>query len=169
MGGEDIFTALVDEHYQALYRFGLSLTRSEPDASDLTQQTFLIWANKGYQLRDPAKARFWLFRTLHRCFLQDRRHSGRFVHHELESVADELPTLEPETVDEIDGPTVLAALAKVGAPYRAAVALFYLDQLSYSQIAEALDVSLGTVKSRISRGLAQIRLAQLCGTSLFGD
>src|ERR1043165_8893852 len=69
MGWEEMFTALVDEHYQTLYRFALSLTRSESDASDLTQQTFLIWANKGHQLREAAKAKFWLFRTLHRSFL----------------------------------------------------------------------------------------------------
>ncbi len=157
MGWEDIFTALVDEHYQALYRFALSLTRSEADASDLTQQTFLIWANKGHQLRDQDKAKFWLFRTLHRCFLLSRRHSGRFVHHELESVAEEMPVLGPAVLDEIDGSAVLTALAKIPVPYRAAVALFYLEQWSYKQIAETLDVSLGTVKSRISRGISQLR------------
>src|SRR4030095_10559778 len=83
--------------------------------------------------------------------------SGRFIHHELESVAEELPVLSPGVIDEIDAPTVLAALAQVGPPYQAAVALFYLEQWSYNKIAEALDISIGTVKSRISRGIAQLR------------
>jgi len=157
MGWEDMFTALVDQHYQALYRFALSLTRSESDAADLTQQTFLIWANKGYQLRDRAKAKFWLFRTLHRCFLLSRRTSARFVHHDLEAVAEELPTIDPAALHRVDCPAVLAALAKVSPPYQAAVALFYLEQWSYNQIGQMLDISVGTVKSRISRGIAQLR------------
>ncbi len=46
------FEKLVKLYYQDLYRFGFSLTRSEADACDLTQQTFYIWANKGHQLKD---------------------------------------------------------------------------------------------------------------------
>ena len=62
----DIFTQLVDAHYAPLYRFALSLTRNSSDAGDLTQQTFFIWAKKGEQLRDAAKAKSWLFTTLYR-------------------------------------------------------------------------------------------------------
>jgi RNA polymerase sigma-70 factor, ECF subfamily len=45
------FEELVSLYYRDLYRFGFSLRRSEADASDFTQQTFYIWANKGYQLK----------------------------------------------------------------------------------------------------------------------
>jgi RNA polymerase sigma-70 factor, ECF subfamily len=45
------FENLVKVYYRDLYRFGFSLRRSEADASDFTQQTFYIWANKGYQLK----------------------------------------------------------------------------------------------------------------------
>jgi DNA-directed RNA polymerase specialized sigma24 family protein len=55
------FEKLVKLYYQDLYRFGLSLTRSEADACDLTQQTFYIWANKGHQLKDLASVKAWLF------------------------------------------------------------------------------------------------------------
>ena len=72
MAGE-IFTQLVDAHYTPLYRFALSLTRNTSDACDLTQQTFFIWARKGEQLRDAAKAKSWLFTTLYREFLRGRR------------------------------------------------------------------------------------------------
>jgi DNA-directed RNA polymerase specialized sigma24 family protein len=61
---------LVKLYYQDLYRFGFSLTRSEADACDLTQQTFYIWANKGHQLKDLGKVKGWLFTTLHRECLQ---------------------------------------------------------------------------------------------------
>lgn len=52
------FADLVDAHYQALFRFGMSLTRDVNHASDLVQETFCIWAAKGDQLRDRSKVIF---------------------------------------------------------------------------------------------------------------
>ena len=60
------FEQLVDAHYTALYRFAFSLAKNEMDAADLTQQTFYIWAEKGHELRDAAKAKTWLFTTIYR-------------------------------------------------------------------------------------------------------
>ena len=62
-----------------LYRFALSLSRQESDAADLTQQTFLLWASKGHQLRDPSKVKTWLFTSLYREFLGRKRQQDRFV------------------------------------------------------------------------------------------
>ena len=72
------FAELVDAHYQALFRFGMSLTRDVDRASDLVQETFCIWAAKGSQLRDRSKAKTWLFTTLHREFLSQRRRASKF-------------------------------------------------------------------------------------------
>src|ERR1035441_4330276 len=72
------FESLVARFYAPLYQFAFSLTRSEADACDLTQQTFTIWAAKGHQLRDPSKVKTWLFTTLHREFLESRRRQTRF-------------------------------------------------------------------------------------------
>jgi DNA-directed RNA polymerase specialized sigma24 family protein len=66
------FERIVTQHYEPLYRFAFSLTRAEPDAMDLTQQTFCIWAAKGHQLRDSSKVKTWLFTTLRREFLNMR-------------------------------------------------------------------------------------------------
>ena len=57
------FAELVDAHYQALFRFGMSLTRDVDRASDLVQETFCIWAAKNGQLRDRSKAKTWLYTT----------------------------------------------------------------------------------------------------------
>src|SRR5262245_62168376 len=89
MDSTDQFEAIVSEQYEALFRFAMSLTRSESDARDLTQQTFYIWATRGHQLRDVSKVKAWLFTTLHRVFLVARRKQSRFPHHDLEAVSDE--------------------------------------------------------------------------------
>ena len=75
MPGPD-FETVVAGYYEPLYRFAISLTRSEADACDLAQQTFYMWATKGHQLRDPSKVKSWLFTTLHRAFLESAPHPG---------------------------------------------------------------------------------------------
>lgn len=150
------FEALVEQHYRRMYQFAYNLTHDEAEACDLTQQTFLKWAVKGHQLRDPSKAKTWLFTTLHREFLQARRKTARFPHHELDAVARELPTVPPTMPDRLDAATVLAALARINESFRAPLALFYLDDYSYKEIAEILDVPVGTVQSRIARGKSRL-------------
>jgi RNA polymerase sigma-70 factor (ECF subfamily) len=156
------FEGLVTAYYGALYQFAFSLTRDEAEACDLTQQTFCIWANKGHQLRDKSKAKTWLFTALHREFLGTRRRQKRFPQLDLEQAAADLPVVTPPSVDRLDSALVLEALSRLDEVYQAPVALFYLQDQSYNEIAEVLDVPLGTVKSRLARGLA--RLHQLLTT-----
>jgi len=153
----DHFETLVSEHYESLFRFALSLTRRESDAQDLTQHTFYVWATKGHQLRDLSKVKTWLYTTLHRAFLESQRKQLRFPHHELEEVSDQLPVLSGNFAERLDSVQVLSALARVDQIYQAAVALYYLEDCSYKDIAAILEVPLGTVKSRIARGIAQLR------------
>jgi len=156
------FDGLVTAYYGMLYQFAFSLSRDEAEACDLTQQTFCVWANKGHQLRDKSKVKTWLFTTLHREFLGTRRRQNRFPHVELEFAAADLPVVSPPSVNHLDASLVLQALAQLDEIYQAPVALFYLQDHSYNEIAEVLDVPLGTVKSRLTRGLS--RLHQLLTT-----
>ena len=157
MNSTEQFEALVNEHYQPLFRFAMSLTHAESDALDLTQHTFYTWAAKGHQLRDGAKVKTWLYTTLHRAFLQARRRHVRFPHHDLDEVSQQLPTQQADFIERADCVEVLPALTKVDEVFRAAVALYYLEDCSYKEIAAILEVPIGTVKSRIARGLAQLR------------
>lgn len=154
---EDEFELIVSRYYEALYRFALSLTHAEAEACDLTQQTFYTWAAKGHQLRDRSKVKSWLFTTLHRQFLGMRRRSSRFPVVEMDDVEGELPAVTPETVNALDVERVLEMLAQIKEHYRVALSLFYLEDYSYKEIAAILEVPLGTVQSRISRGLAQLQ------------
>ena len=135
----------------------MSLTRTESDAGDLVQETFLTWAAKGHQLRDATRVKAWLFTTLHRNFLQSRRHAARFPQFEISEVEAELPVVTADAVNQLDGRTVVELLGRVDPQFQAAVALFYLEDYSYQEIATILEVPLGTVKSRIARGLGQLK------------
>jgi RNA polymerase sigma factor (sigma-70 family) len=157
----DDFEHLVSECYEALYRFAFSLTRTEADACDLTQQTFYIWATKGHQLRDRSKAKSWLFTILHRQFLGLCKKTMRFPHFELSEANEELPIVPPEMSNTLDGASVLECLEQLQEPYRSAVSLFYLENYSYKEIADILEVPIGTVRSRISRGIAQLQQSVL--------
>lgn len=154
---EPEFEQLVQAHYATMYRFALSLTGQESDACDLTQQTFYICATKGHQLRELSRRKAWLFTTLYREFLKGRRRAVRFPEHELSVVEPELPQLTPDVIDRMDAEAAMAVLMKLDEPFRVPLALFYLDDHSYNEIAEILDIPAGTVMSRIARGKEQIR------------
>ncbi|SRR5258706_251027 len=161
----DDFELIVSHHYEALYRFAFSLTRTEADACDLTQQAFYIFATKGHQLRDRSKVKSWLFTILHREFLNIRKKAVRFPHLELSDDNADLPTIPPEMVNTLDAATVVEFLGQVQEPYRAALILFYMEDYSYKEIAHILDIPLGTVRSRISRGMAQLQQSILNGAN----
>src|SRR6266568_8292459 len=118
MGGGLDFEWLVAQHYEPLYQFAFSLTRSEAEACDLTQQTFYVWATKGHQLREVAKVKTWLFTTLHRQFLESRRRFTRFPHQDIETAERDLPTIAPDVSRQLDGAQALAALARVDEVYQ---------------------------------------------------
>ena len=156
----DIFTQLVDAHYTPLYRFALSLTKNMSDAGDLTQQTFFIWAKQGHALREEGKAKSWLFTTLYREFLRIRRRGDRMTALEdLGPVESDPPAPEVDMVTGMDAGLVVEALQEVDEVYRVPLTLFYMQDLSYKEIAEMIEAPIGTVMSRLSRGKAQLRAA----------
>lgn len=152
------FEDLVDRYYEGLYRFGLSLTRSEDEAGDLVQQTFAIWAEKGHTLKDPRKAKSWLFTSLYREFLRVRR-KNRFQTSQDESQLEFLAEpVNPDVLRRIDARLLMETLEKLDDVYREPLVLFYVEDLAYREIAEILDLPLGTVMSRLSRGKSQLKV-----------
>lgn len=154
---DDEFKDLVDAYYEGLYRFALSLSHNQDDASDLTQETFCRYATKGAQLRDRSKVRSWLFTTLYRLFLGWRRRETRLPHFEIDTVAHELPPTSPETMQAADAHTLLNMVRQLDERYRAPLMLFYIEDFSYKEIAKVLEIPTGTVMSRLSRAKAMLR------------
>lgn len=152
------FRELVDAHYAGLYRFALSMCRRQATAEDLVQQTFLQWARKGTSLRDTTKVKSWLFTTLYREWLSISRKEKRFevveFNAEIHAGAECDASSDPGPVDNA---TLRKALEQLEASFRAPLVLFYMKELSYKQIAEILEVPIGTVMSRLSRGKDMLR------------
>ena len=151
-----IFEALVDMHYKALYRFALSLTRQATAAADLTQETFRRLAANAHQVRDASKLKTWLFTTLYRDFLRERQHISRLQSIELMEET-ESTTSGSQCENALDAKTAREALLELDEVFRAPLALFYLNEHSYHEIADILGIPMGTVMSRIARGRDLLR------------
>jgi RNA polymerase sigma factor (sigma-70 family) len=159
------FENLVKLYYGDLYRFGLSLTGSEADAADLTQETFYIWANKGHQLQKAASVKSWLFTTLHREFLKTCRRRNRFPSESIDERSSGLPNVAANCAERADSQTLLRTLDEIDEDFRAPLVLYYMEDLSYKEIAAVLALPLGTVQSRIARAKIQL-LHRLSETNL---
>lgn len=138
------FQQLVEKYYAQLFRFALSLSKSNAEAAGLAQQTFFIWALK------------WLFTTLYREFLCRRRHEVRFPKIELAEARGEKMSTLPN-MNALEGAAVVEELRGLRESLRVPLTLFYLHQLSYREIADMLEIPIGTMMSRLSRGKALLR------------
>lgn len=144
-------TQLVGEHYQTLYRYAYRLTGSPADAEDLVQQVFLIAHQKIDQVRDAACARGWLFAVLRNAWLKTRRQRMPVM---TEIDVDTLPEAPRQA---IDGQDLQAALDGLADEFRLVVLMFYFEHQSYREIAQHLDLPIGTVMSRLARAKAHLR------------
>ena len=147
---------LVDEYYAPLYRYAYRLSGSSADAEDLTQDTFCQAQLKLAQLRDPTRAKAWLFSILRNAYL----HRVRADKHEhyvsldgmgdlAERLPDPFPPVEPERLQQ-----VLNELPEV---FRTPIILYYFEDFSYRDIAEQMELAMGTVMSRLARAKAHLR------------
>jgi len=149
-------TALAVAHYAAVYRYACRLCGCRAEAEDLTQQTFLIARRKLDQLRDPERACAWLLAVVRSCFLKGLRKSRPLPMANVELVADRVAASTP-AVEEIDRERLDAALAELPDDFRLVLVMFYFEDLSYQQIAEELEIPIGTVMSRLSRAKGHLR------------
>lgn len=155
-GGQWTVANLVDDHYAALYRYGFRLTGSAADAEDLTQETFCKAHAKRDQLLDPGKAKAWLFKILRNTYLHRARSHRQQRVVSLELTGD-VPAPAPEELPPVDVAELQRALNDLPEPFRTPVILFYFEDFSYRDIAEQMELPLGTVMSRLARAKAHLR------------
>lgn len=147
--------ALVEAHYAPLYRYAYRLTGTAADAEDLTQQAFLTAQQKLDQLRVADNVKAWLFAIVRNAYLKSRRRPAGHVSIPLQNAPE--PTHTPEPPPDLTGEELTRILAELPDDFRLPLILFYFEDLSYRDIASTLDLPIGTVMSRLSRGKAHLR------------
>jgi len=143
----------------ALYSTALRLTANRADAEDLVQETYLKAFRSSGQFEPGTNLKAWLFTILHNTFLNTRRHAGR---ESITADADELERVAAQPEAAASPEQILlrktldadlrAALDSLPDVFREAVWLRDVEEFSYAEIAGILQVPVGTVMSRISRG-----------------
>ena len=154
---------LVRQHSARVYRLAYRLTGNMHDAEDLTQEVF-VRVFRALPSYTPGTFEGWLHRITTNLFLDMARRRQRI---RFEGLGDQAVGLlrdgEPTPAQAFDArhldTDVQQALEALAPEYRAAVVLCDIEGLSYEEIAATLGVKLGTVRSRIHRGRAQLRTA----------
>jgi RNA polymerase sigma-70 factor (ECF subfamily) len=154
---------IVRTHSARVYRLAYRLTGNPHDAEDLTQEVF-VRVFRSLSSYTPGTFEGWLHRITTNLFLDSARRKQRIRFEGLaDEVAHRLAGSEPTPAQAFDDShlddDVQAALKALPPEYRAAVVLCDIEGFSYEEIAATLGVKLGTVRSRIHRGRAQLRVA----------
>ncbi|NUN70540.1 MAG: sigma-70 family RNA polymerase sigma factor [Bacteroidetes bacterium] len=159
---DDLFQKEMVPHMSLLYNYALRLTNNEDDAKDLIQDTYL----KAYRFIDKyqsdTNAKAWLFRILKNSFINNYRKSSRtpeqVEYNEVEEYVDLLKAesapvtdMRHDMYDNMLGDDVVRAMESLNEEFRTIIILSDLEEMTYEEIAEILEIPLGTVRSRLHR------------------
>lgn len=147
---------LIAAHHGSLYRYAFRLTGMAADAEDLSQQTFLIAQQKLHQLREADRAAGWLFAILRSCYVKWRRKRFPMTSTLADLEMGEVPQPEAE-LSAVDSEELQQVLGEMHEDLRLILLMFYFEELTYKQIADELDVPIGTVMSRLSRAKQKLK------------
>lgn len=141
------------EHVASLRRYALVLTRNREDAEDLVQECLVRAIAAADTWRPGSDLRVWLFRILHNIHVSECRK---------QRVRREATLVLPESVEanqhtRLELQQVLAALDRLPEEQRRPIIMVALQEMSYAEAADALDLPLGTFMSRLGRGRAAMR------------
>ncbi len=155
--------SLVRTHSARVHRLAYRLTGNAHDADDLTQDVF-VRVFRSLSSYTPGTFEGWLHRITTNLFLDMMRRKARIRFEALaDDASEKIAGLEPSPAQAYDDThwddDVQRALDGLAPEFRAAVVLCDIEGLSYEEIAEILDIKLGTVRSRIHRGRSQLRTA----------
>lgn len=145
--------SLLDRYFDDVYRYAFHLCNHESSAEDIAQEVFLRATKAVHQLRDVGLAKAWLLAITRREYFRSCR-SWRVLQlsDEIEISSREEPVDTYERCDWVQN-----AVQQLPELFRAIVLMFYVEQLSYTEIAVELDLPLGTVMSRLNRGRKHLK------------
>jgi RNA polymerase sigma factor (sigma-70 family) len=159
---EKIFNEEFLPHANALYNFAYRLVQEEDNANDLVQETFLKSFKYALSYEKGTNAKAWLFRILKNTFINDYRKKSKepskVDYNEVESYYNSEDTeveattdLRTETVRDMMGDEITTALNSLDVDFRTIIILCDLEDFKYDEMAQILDIPIGTVRSRLHR------------------
>lgn len=164
-GDNRAFDAIVDRYEGRVYAVAMRMTSNPDDASDVMQETFISAMRALKRFRGDAKLSTWLHRVTVNAALDHQRKRSRRPAQPLDEGTHEVPSEDPGPDERAESAVRAAAvqqgLAQLSPDHRAVLVLHDLQGMDYAEVADALDVPVGTVKSRIHR--ARLELAKLLG------
>lgn len=158
LGERAAFDELIQRWHQPIWQYVRHLSDDDDVAQDIAQDIWLRVLRGIGRLRDPAKLRAWLFGIAHRTWIDTLRTKYAVVVAAIDEV-DQHDLPDPMVSDEREQEltAVEHELARLPAIEREALTLFYLRELSLHEIAQALDIPIGTVTSRLHRARRMLR------------
>jgi RNA polymerase sigma-70 factor (ECF subfamily) len=152
------FDAEAMPHMNDLFRTACRLTGERGHAEDAVQEAFLqAW--KSFDRFEPGtNCRAWLFKILFHCVNHQRRRIFRFpLLKQTEDFIEANLTAKTPLPDKLTDGEILAALDKIAEDFRAVILLVDVEEFAYKEVAEILNIPIGTVMSRLSRGRKALR------------
>lgn len=147
-------------HAGRLFRHAMWLERNRADAEDAVQETLVQAMRSFHRFQPGTNCRAWLITILHRIISNRRRARGRSIlvsdpGDRIAQAAAFVPAIAQELTDEL----VLSSLRQLPVIFQEVILLCDVEDLSHREAAEALDIPVGTVMSRLHRGRARLRAA----------
>ncbi|MBI3561322.1 MAG: RNA polymerase sigma factor [Gammaproteobacteria bacterium] len=147
------FTQWVREYGEFLYRVAWAMTGKRATAQDLVQDTFVRAWRARHQLRHDGAVQGWLYRILHREAIRNW-HAREWAEDWNNDECEHVPDRASDDAAQLD---LIEALQALTPHHREILVLFYLGDLSYLEMAQALDLPPGTVMSRLNRARYALR------------
>jgi RNA polymerase sigma-70 factor, ECF subfamily len=156
-------------HVPALLRTATRLSHSREAAEDLVQETVLQAWRSFARFEPGTNCRAWLYKILMFSYSRQRRdQSRRPLVTAFDAAHESALQFDPQTPDTLTAASVKAAFDQLPDPFRVAVLLVDVEELTYREAAETLDVPIGTVMSRLNRGRRLMRLALVNEAASYG-
>ena len=156
-------------HVPVLLRTATRLCGARDAAEDLVQETYLQAWRSFSRFEPGTNCRAWLYKILMFSHSRLRRDQSRRPHlTALDTATDAALQIDPQTPDTLTADSVSAAFQGLPEPFRVAILLVDVEELTYREAADALDVPIGTVMSRLNRGRRLMRLALVNEAKAYG-
>ena len=152
---EELLLAYIKEHQEQFYRLAYSYAKNSEDALDIVQDAVVKAIEKQHTLRNPATIRTWFYRILVNTSIDAIRRRGKVLYTDVLPEGGSEISQESRVLDEV---SLYEAIGRLSPEVRTVILLRFFEDMKIGEIADVTRLPLSTVKNRLYRGLAALRL-----------